>query len=146
MTVNRINQSQDRISGSDLLKSKDCLSSGNLAGGKKMGDDGGMCQKWKVFTEVETDQESGGSSEEFESPKSVTKVWRWRKSVHNQVLRIREEDSHLGEDIGEGLSAKDKLASASAHHVASQMDVVLFSRPILPSSPLGSKTAIKASH
>ncbi|PQQ20394.1 uncharacterized protein Pyn_32675 [Prunus yedoensis var. nudiflora] len=48
----------------------------------------------------EMEQDSGGSSEEMESPRSVG---RWRRkakregSVHSQILRIREEDAHLGE-------------------------------------------------
>ncbi|XP_052197127.1 uncharacterized protein LOC127804313 [Diospyros lotus] len=97
-------------------------------------------------TEMEVDQESAASSEEMESPRSVAKVGRWTAkkiaSVHSQVLKIREEDSHLGEDIAEHFSAKDKIAG-HPHHLASRVDVVLFSRPILPASPLGGKTTVK---
>lgn len=110
----------------------------------------------KTCKEVETDQESIGSSEETESPKSVAKVADWRKKmayVHYQIRRIREEDLHLGEDIGEGFNAKEKINSIgdwcdvrhnpphSYHNdrVSSQMNVVIFSRPILPSSPLSGK-------
>lgn len=117
----------------------------------------------KAYKEVETDQESIGSSEETESPKSVAKVADWRKKlayVHYQIRRIREEDLHLGEDIGEGFNAKEKMNSigdwcdvghqCNHHHnpphsyhnrVSSQMNVVIFSRPILPSSPLSGKNA-----
>ncbi|KAJ7974422.1 Integrin beta-like protein [Quillaja saponaria] len=111
--------------------------------------------KSNVCTEVETDQESGGSSEEMESPKSVTKVRRQGKNkfahLHSQILRIREEDSHIGHDFGEGISTKEKVATffaggspkhyQQAHRVASPVEVVLFSRPTsLPSSPLSGKT------
>ncbi|PQP94968.1 uncharacterized protein Pyn_29402 [Prunus yedoensis var. nudiflora] len=46
------------------------------------------------------EQDSGGSSEEMESPRSVGRWSRRAKregSVHSQILRIREEDAHLGE-------------------------------------------------
>ena len=102
----------------------------------------------------EMDQESAGSSEEAESPRSVG---RWKRSkkdelVHSQILRIREEDSHLGEDmIGESdlmtIGVKEKLVAASRVRVTSpSLDVVFFSRPILPCSPLGGKTSLKAMH
>lgn len=99
------------------------------------------------------DQESGpgsSSSEETESPRSVLVkgMRRWStqskntggigmSSVHSQILRIRYEDSHVGEDISEVLSLfakEDQLAS-----------LMVFSKPILPSSPLGGKTIIKTS-
>lgn len=116
----------------------------------------------KTYKEVETDQESIGSSEETESPKSVAKVADWRKKlayVHYQIRRIREEDLHLREDIGEGFNAKEKITSIEDwcdvrvnnpphslhnHRVSSQMNVVIFSRPILPSSPLGGKNTFRA--
>lgn len=137
MTVKDLKESRGGISGSDSEKLKEFLMMGD-GGRKKVYDH-------RMWTEDVDDQESGGSSEEFESPKSVAKVGKWTKNnacVHSQVLRIREEDLHLGEDIGEGLSAKDKVSSPH-HHVSSQMDVVLLSRPILPSSPLSGKTPIK---
>ncbi|KAH7845228.1 hypothetical protein Vadar_016682 [Vaccinium darrowii] len=59
----------------------------------------------KRFGEMETDQESVGSSEETESPRSVTRIGRWTTAaakkmayVHSQILRIREEDSHIAEN------------------------------------------------
>ncbi|KAK9272897.1 hypothetical protein L1049_003276 [Liquidambar formosana] len=155
MTVKTVNETQGKISACDVQKSNEfqspelSMKSGKLDGindGEKL-NGLRVVEKSKVCGEVETDQESGGSEEEFESPKSVAKVGRWRKRVacvHSQVARIREEDSHLGEDIGEGLSAKDKIASG--HHVASPMDFVLFSRPILPSSPLSGKTPVRRLH
>ncbi|XP_057969408.1 uncharacterized protein LOC131158554 [Malania oleifera] len=169
MTVKPASESQDRVSGSDFEKSKE-ISPPDLymaAGGEsvdvsepEVGVDHrsfSVSEKVKMWAEVETDQESWGSSEETESPKSVAKVRQWRKkiaNVHSQVLRIREEDSHLGEDIGEGLSTKDHKVMGCAHHhlhlhhhqVAPHMDLMLFSRPILPSSPLSGKTPVKALH
>ncbi|GFY84936.1 hypothetical protein Acr_03g0017100 [Actinidia rufa] len=69
--------------------------------------------------------------------------------VHSQVLRIREEDSYLAEDIGVSLSAKSKVYASDTYHFdrrhrhraiyCSHMNVEVFSRPILPPSPLGSK-------
>uniref|UniRef100_A0A5B7BJ16 Uncharacterized protein n=1 Tax=Davidia involucrata TaxID=16924 RepID=A0A5B7BJ16_DAVIN len=155
MTVKQsVNDSRYRNnSDSDLQKSREFLSlevsmNADIIEGKKFSEereaDRSFYGKSKVFMELETDQESIGSSEDMESPRSIAKVGQWttRKiaNVHSQILRIREEDSHLGEDIGEGLSAKDKLAD---HHVAPHMDVMLVSRPILPASPLGGKTVIK---
>ncbi|KAL5582320.1 hypothetical protein UlMin_014762 [Ulmus minor] len=117
---------------------------------QKVGEDGvfdekkidrsiSVLMKSKRCAESETDQESGGSSEEMDSPRSVER-WRRKKAyVHSQILRIREEDSHLGEDISERLDAKE-------NRVASSLDVFLFSRPILPCSPLSGKTAVKAMH
>lgn len=56
--------------------------------------------------------------------------------MHYQVLKIKKEDSHLGEDIGEGLTSKDKLAFV--HHATSQ---ILWPRSVLPCSPLGANKA-----
>lgn len=56
--------------------------------------------------------------------------------MNYQVLKIKEEDSHLGEDIGEGPTSKDKLAFV--HHATPQ---ILWPRPILPCSPLGANKA-----
>ncbi|KAM1015333.1 hypothetical protein EV1_044697 [Malus domestica] len=88
----------------------------------------------KACTE-DREEDSAGSSEEMESPRSVG---RWRTGttkktgcvLHSQILRIREEDSHLGESTALiGAAA----ASGKDYH---GIDVVLFARPILPSSPL----------
>ncbi|CAH1413097.1 unnamed protein product [Lactuca virosa] len=103
----------------------------------------------KVFDEFVTDSESyGSSSEDMEtsSPKSVvSKVRKWPAAVkdvnvdvigrriRNQIERIRAEDSHLGEDIGQCLIAN---VSSSGHHL---VDVVIFSRA---ASPLSGKVEI----
>ncbi|KVI02491.1 hypothetical protein Ccrd_019168 [Cynara cardunculus var. scolymus] len=100
----------------------------------------------KIFEESETDRESyGSSSEDMEnySPKSVvSKVRKWpvstvkdifgRRCVHSQIVRIRAEDSHLGEDIGECLIAK---ISGAGHDL---VDDIVFSRP---ASPLSGKVS-----
>ncbi|CAI9276990.1 unnamed protein product [Lactuca saligna] len=99
---------------------------------------------FKVFEEFETDGQSyESSSEDMEtySPKSVVKKLRkwpatvkdinvdaFSRRVRNQIERIRAEDSHLGEDIGECLIAK---VSVSVHDL---VDVVIFSRPASPLS------------
>ncbi|KAA8530349.1 hypothetical protein F0562_005058 [Nyssa sinensis] len=146
--------SRDRDnSGSDLQKStegflsSEVLSNADKITGKKFSEpelDRSLYGKSKACMDLETDQESIGSCEEMESPRSVAKVGQWTAKriayMHSQILRIREEDSHIGEDIDEYLSAKDKLAG---HHVTSHMDVILVSRSILPASPLSDKTAIK---
>ncbi|KAL3723268.1 hypothetical protein ACJRO7_035451 [Eucalyptus globulus] len=106
--------------------------------------------KASAAEEAATDAESGGSPVEVESPRSLAGKWMRRAEkelarLHSQVLRIREEDLHLGEDIGEGLSAKDKVSSSSSSGgaavavAASRADVVVFSRPNLPCSPLSGK-------
>ncbi|KAJ6860726.1 hypothetical protein NC651_036955 [Populus alba x Populus x berolinensis] len=72
--------------------------------------------------------------------------------VHSQVLRIREEDSHLGEErlsaakemIRKALIGKLEESFGVPQHAA--MEVVFFSRPILPCSPLSGKTTVKALH
>lgn len=145
MAVKPLNESRERVS--DHFQKPEFSSSSELPfdyAGKRVperGVDRSLSMlKSKLHTESETDQESGGSSEEMESPKSVGQ-WRRKKKlayVHSQILRIREEDSHLGEDIGGSLSANDK--------VAKPLGVVIFARPILPCSPLGGKTAVKALH
>ncbi|KAF8012977.1 hypothetical protein BT93_I0980 [Corymbia citriodora subsp. variegata] len=100
--------------------------------------------KVSAAEDAATDAESGASSEEMESPRSLAgKLMRRAEKelayLHSQVLRVREEDLHLGEDIGERLSAKDKVVSSSAAVAASRADIVVFSRPILPCSPLSGK-------
>ncbi|PIN16305.1 hypothetical protein CDL12_11041 [Handroanthus impetiginosus] len=85
--------------------------------------------------EMDTDS-NASSAEEVESPKSVVQKLKRRSvkvRVHSQVLRIRAEDSHLGKDIGEGnLSLKDKFGVTQ---------FMVFSRPILPASPLSGRTS-----
>ncbi|KAG8634297.1 uncharacterized protein LOC110607994 [Manihot esculenta] len=152
MTVNSFHETQDRVSDLGIQqKSKDFSLSEIIAT-----ESAYLSRKMEVkeCTEVEMDRESAGSSEENEeSPKSVGKWGRNISNVafvHSQVLRIREEDSHIGEDIAEGLSTKDKVINAGfgqntqLRRVASTVDVVFFSKPILPCSPLSGKTTVKA--
>ncbi|RAL46841.1 hypothetical protein DM860_005120 [Cuscuta australis] len=54
--------------------------------------------------------------------------------VHSQVLKIRAEDSNIGEDNAAEIFRK--LSAEAAGHVAS---VLLVRRPILPASPLGER-------
>ncbi|GKV08713.1 hypothetical protein SLEP1_g20309 [Rubroshorea leprosula] len=97
------------------------------------------------------DVESGESSTEeveVESPRSVVvkKKVEW---VHSQVLRIREEESHLGEDFLSdlrGLSGKDSKTVVGGSPKRHRVNVVVFSRPILPCSPLSGKNTVKALH
>ena len=72
------------------------------------------------------------------------------KYVHSQILKIREEDSHLGEDFGLGLKEHSHHHHHHLYHhdrdrdhhddVESAMEVVMFTKPTLPSSPLSGKT------
>jgi hypothetical protein len=137
MTVKPVNVSQERVSVSvsELQKPKELSSlglgvqSGHLAG------------------KVSKDERKLEETEE--SPKSVGK---WGKYVHSQILRIREEDLHLGEDFSLGVKENGHLSVLHHHHhhhdhVDAQMDVVILSKPILPNSPLSRKTTtVKALH
>ncbi|GJR10221.1 alpha-tubulin [Tanacetum coccineum] len=74
------------------------------------------------------------------SPKSVVlKVNKWpsvkERRVRNQIERIRLEDSHLGEDIGECLVAYKVCASDVV-----DVNVMIFSRP---ASPLSGKAVAR---
>lgn len=71
------------------------------------------------------------------------------KYVHSQILKIREEDSHLGEDFGLRLKEhshhlyhhdRDRDRDHHDDDVESAMEVVMFTKPTLPSSPLSGKT------
>ncbi|XP_021905374.1 uncharacterized protein LOC110820254 [Carica papaya] len=134
MTVNTTKQTQDRVSHPDLeQKATELLTPPEHTAGE-------FTEKivGKVSEEMET--ESGRSSDE-ESPKSVGK---WRKEcVHSQVLRIIEEDSHLGEDkvancgVAVYCNHHDKHCYHQRYH---RVDLVLLARPMLPCSPLSGKT------
>ncbi|KAL4568453.1 hypothetical protein LXL04_024066 [Taraxacum kok-saghyz] len=97
----------------------------------------------KVFEEFETENYASSSDDsETYSPKSVvTKVRKWPatmkdvnvRRVRNQIERIRAEDSHLGEDLGECLIAM--VSSTTDHDL---VDVMNFSRP---ASPLSGKVS-----
>lgn len=72
------------------------------------------------------DQESNESSaDDTESPRSVVEKPS-RKRLKSQVLRIRAEHSNLFEDNNSEVHWRRLF--------------VLFSRPMLPASPLGSRT------
>ncbi|TMW98472.1 hypothetical protein EJD97_003996 [Solanum chilense] len=58
--------------------------------------------------------------------------------IHSQIMRIRAEDSQLGEDIAKKL--RERVVDQD---VAS---VFMLSRPMLPASPLGGKTPIKSAN
>ncbi|WMV17436.1 hypothetical protein MTR67_010821 [Solanum verrucosum] len=58
--------------------------------------------------------------------------------IHSQIMRIRAEDSQLGEDI-----AKKLRQRVVDQDVAS---VFMLSKPMLPASPLGGKTPIKSAN
>lgn len=117
-----------------------------ISGKVMLNHDLGFYRKWKAFGDkIEADQKSAGSSENFQSPRSVVAMMRkWPKStainkdvkriVHSRVLEIREEDSHIGEDVAVYLSTEK-----SKDCQYQNMDVwILSDRPILP-SPLSRK-------
>lgn len=87
--------------------------------------------------ELETDTESGGSSmEDGESPRPVVSMWRWRKAsasgcLHSQVLRVMEEDLHLGEDV-----VVNGVKSIGSH---ADPQMAILPRPTLPCSPLSGR-------
>lgn len=97
-------------------------------------------RKTSMFKVFDQEFDACSSSEDMDSysPKSVVSKARksrspvkdvdifGRLSVRNQIERIRAEDSHLGEDIGECLIARicnDQIE-----------DVIIFSRPASPLS------------
>ncbi|GAV72342.1 hypothetical protein CFOL_v3_15830 [Cephalotus follicularis] len=109
-----------------------------------------MTEPEKIGEKAETESTTSSmEEEENESPKSVQSWGRKRKEevvkkLHNQVLKIREEDSNIGQDIGE----KDKVHGG---YTTNPVDLVFFTRPILPCSPLSGKTTsatttVKALH
>ena len=152
MTV-KPNESRESVVVASEFQRSEIDSSVVVAGEKKADRSVSVLKsnnKLIMQSEAEMEQESGeSSSEEVESPRSVSR-WRRRRRnnnnknnktekelIHSQILRIREEDSHLGEDYGESRVAP----------LSSTLNVVVFSRPILPCSPLGGKTTtVKALH
>lgn len=105
-------------------------------------------QKPKMVVIQSPEAELRVNSGDLLAGKNVTKKKvTTMKYVHSQILKIREEDSHLGEDFGLRL----KEHSHHHHHhdrdrdhddddVESAMEVVMFTKPTLPSSPLSGKT------
>ncbi|KAE8675670.1 hypothetical protein F3Y22_tig00111648pilonHSYRG00036 [Hibiscus syriacus] len=91
--------------------------------------------------------ESGESSTEeaeLESPRSVVLQVKQKVEtlvLHSQVLRIREEDLHLGEDFI--VAADNNQVVFGADAVGGVLSEILVSKPILPSSPLSGKNRVK---
>ncbi|KAI4389059.1 hypothetical protein MLD38_001323 [Melastoma candidum] len=91
--------------------------------------------------------ESGGSSEDFDSPRSVivdreppTKgAWL----VHSQVLRIKEEDLHVGEDdvnkVAEKRTRHDSIGPGG------RVLALSTERLVRPCSPLGGRVIVNHS-
>lgn len=118
--------------------------------------DGVLCRKLKEEM-VETDGEStAGSSEDMESsPRSVVvlnKRRKWRGynkkvqkkdvCVHSQILRIREEESLIGEDVADTLNdvvdhCNDDTTKLTCDNIDQHFNVML--RPVRPASPLSGK-------
>ncbi|KAJ4973189.1 hypothetical protein NE237_006363 [Protea cynaroides] len=139
MTVDPVKESQYRDSHSDFQKLKKVRVSVPrfIETTKTMRESTHSEVQSKRYKLAEDDQEREGSLETtlYKSFKSGQKVESWKNNigfVQAQILKIREEDSHLGED-------KEKLA---VFHLTSRFIL----RPILPCSPLGGKTAIKTRH
>lgn len=134
MTVKPVKEPQERVSASvsELHKPKE-LSSTDLA------------MTFQTFHNLSGEKVSKVDRKE-ETAKASLKSRKKVKYVHSQILRIREEDSHLGEDFSLGTKDSGHLCH-QYHDLHLEMDVVPFSRPILPSSPLSGKTTtLKASH
>ncbi|TYH01025.1 hypothetical protein ES288_A09G024300v1 [Gossypium darwinii] len=108
-----------------------------------------------------TEVESGDSSTEeaeLESPRSVVLQMKKKldRVLHSQVLRIRQEDSHLGQDF---IAAGDKAINKNqvvfggdvngggggvfTENTRRRLNLVLVSKPVLPSSPLSGKNSVK---
>lgn len=64
------------------------------------------------------------------------------RAVHIQVMKIRQEDEHLGEDLKEPVNPKDRIEFLP---IASQMQDVFFrcSRATFP-SPLGRNAGVRS--
>ncbi|KAL5807749.1 hypothetical protein ACOSQ3_028440 [Xanthoceras sorbifolium] len=132
--VNKINQNQNQ--DRDMtVPPMDAVDLDRRTGGKN-----------NVFPEsAEEAEESGGSStEEVESPKSVAGFARKKmvgRFMHSQILRVKEEEMmFFAEDIGKS-SLNKETSSETDRYPKRSLDVVVFSRPMLPYSPLSGKTA-----
>ncbi|KAK8653360.1 hypothetical protein V6N13_127367 [Hibiscus sabdariffa] len=100
--------------------------------------------------QVESEYSSTEETEaEVESPRSVVvEMKRKAERVHSQILRIREEDSHLGEVlIGRDEENENDVVIVVRGGFLEQrrrrVSLVLLSRPILPFSPLSGKNNVK---
>lgn len=83
-------------------------------------------------------QHSEMESNRQEREKEYCRARKMDAYIHTQIMRIRAEDSQLGEDIAKKLRQK-----VVDQDVAS---VLMLSRPMLPASPLSGKTAIKSAN
>ncbi|KAK4426195.1 hypothetical protein Salat_1388000 [Sesamum alatum] len=103
-----------------------------------------------IFPAKDMDQGRKGSAAAAAAPEVGVVVQRWkgkRRSmivVHSQILRIRAEDSNIGQDIGEGslslsLSLRDELPLG----VTTTHYMVLSRPPLLPlpASPLSNNAS-----
>ncbi|OMP10133.1 hypothetical protein COLO4_04788 [Corchorus olitorius] len=108
----------------------------------------------RVIMEVES-EDSSTEEMEAESPRSVVAVaeiknYKKAERVHSQVLRIREEDSHLGEDFfgdDKEISNNNKNDGICGGFRPRCRVVVSFTRltrPILPCSPLSGKNNVQS--
>ncbi|KAK8607190.1 hypothetical protein V6N13_052934 [Hibiscus sabdariffa] len=94
-------------------------------------------------------EDSSTEEAEVESPRSVVvKMKKKAERVHSQILRIREEDSRLGEVlIGRDKENENDVVVVVRGGFHEQrrrrVSVVLLSRPILPCSPLSGKNNVK---
>ena len=110
-----------------------------------------MEAKEKVSVMEVDSGESSTEEAEVESPRSVVvapvQMKKKVERVHSQVLRIREEESHLGEDfVGGDKDNKNDVVFGGFHENRRRrggVNVVLVSRPILPWSPLSGKNNVK---
>lgn len=98
-----------------------------------------------AFTTEEAEESGGSSTEEVESPKSVARFARKKAGFvqHSQVLRVKEEEMMFfaAEDIT--LMTKEPPETTTAagdRYPKRRLNVVVFSKPMLPCSPLSGKT------
>ncbi|XVF58251.1 hypothetical protein PTKIN_Ptkin07bG0049500 [Pterospermum kingtungense] len=99
------------------------------------------------------DMERGESSTEeaeVEWPRSVVVQMKKKvERVHSQVLRIREEESQIGEEfVGnvKEINNSDVVCGGVSHEKRRRprrVNFVIVSRPILPCSPLSGKNSLK---
>ncbi|EOY03429.1 hypothetical protein QUC31_017725 [Theobroma cacao] len=105
----------------------------------------------KSVMEVESGESSTEEAEpESESPRSVVMEMKKKvERVHSQILRIREEESHLGEDFvgGDKKNKNDVVCGGGGEDFHEKrrrrVNVLVVSRPVLPCSPLSGKNNVR---
>nr|ABK26493.1 unknown [Picea sitchensis] len=107
----------------------------------RMAMDNSSVQKPKPLVKMSVNisgPDDGGFTVNRQGEISVKKA----RAVHIQVMRIQEEDEHLGEDLREGVNPKDRFVFFP---IASQMKDMFFdySRPTFP-SPLGMNAGVRS--